>query len=291
MGTKIEYTINPLRASPNSNRVTLNRVDDWDFNFQNIGVKVNCTRSEPENKIRSSMDRMLDKYNVDSIKKTMQMHDDIFKHQVRELHRLYTVQKMLMGELKKEIKQSRHWDPTTSTEINNSQLINWQQSATRLASGAVSLQIQSLREDLNSRERSGSCSGDTMKVSRGFDLERPAEEAVSTGVSATAEEDQGGRINSNIVLKSSKMSLDGLEEDSEVELTLSIGSSLSKKRSKPQQLQVGNSGIKELDSSASFKSDRGGESSDPNTPMSSSSATFEQERKQPHWLFHGLKLK
>ena len=77
----------------------------------------------------------------------------------------------------------------------------------------------------------------------------------------------------------------GLGEDSEVELTLSIGSScLSKKKSKkPHQ----------LDLSASFKTDQrsGGDCSDPTTPMSSSSATFDHERKQPHWLFHGLKLK
>ena len=169
----------------------------------------------------------------------------------------------------------------TRPEISHSHSINWQQSATKLNPGA-SFHIQSLRDDLNSRECSGSCSGDTMRISRGFDLERPAEEDISTGVSTIDE----GR-SSNLLLKSSKMSIDCPDEDSEVELTLSIGSSLSKKGSNSKSRKD----IKELDSSASFKSDRGGECSDTTTPMSSSSATFDQERKQPHWLFHGLKLK
>lgn len=189
-----------------------------------------------------------------------------------------------MDELKKEIKQSKLWDPMTRPDISHSQLINWQQSATKLTPGG-SFHIQSLRDELNSRECSGSCSGDTMRISRGFDLERPAEEDISTGVSGI-NEDQGGQ-SSNIVLKSSKMSMDCPDEESEVELTLSIGSSLSKKTSNSKSLKD----TKELDSSASFKSDRAGECSDPTTPMSSSSATFDQERKQPHWLFHGLKLK
>ncbi|PON72758.1 ras guanine nucleotide exchange factor Q-like protein [Parasponia andersonii] len=279
MGTKIEFAINPLGSSANSKRFTGLGVDDWDY-FQNSGVKVNYSKTGLEDKIQNSMD----KNNVDSVKKTMQMHEDIFKHQVRELHRLYSVQKKLMDELKKEIKQSKLWDPMSRPGIEHSQIINWQQSASKLTPGA-SFHIQSLRDDLNSRECSGSCSADTMRISRGFDLERPAEEDISTGVSAI-DEDQGGR-SSSIVPKSRKMNIDCPDEDSEVELTLSIGSSLSKKRSNPKSQKD----IKELDSSASFKSDRGEDCSGPTTPMSSSSATFDQDKKQPRWLFNGLKLK
>lgn len=202
-----------------------------------------------------------------------------------------------MGELKREIKQSRIWDPriNNNSDISHSQLINWQSSTAQFTStGAAAtntFHIQSLRDDLNSREMSGSCSGDTMRISRGFDLERPAtEEDMSTGVSTLDEDQAAGSSSHHIVYnKGSKMIMstnaDGLGEDSEVELTLSIGSScLSKKKSKkPHQ----------LDLSASFKTDQrsGGDCSDPTTPMSSSSATFDHERKQPHWLFHGLKLK
>lgn len=48
--------------------------------------------------------------------------------------------------------------------------------------------------------------------------------------------------------------------------------------------------IKELDSPASIMSGKGENYSDPTTPMSSSSTTFDQERKQPHWLLHGLNI-
>lgn len=101
------------------------------------------------------------------------------------------------------------------------------------------------------KERSGSCSGETKQ--RGFDLER-----------AAMEEDN------------QMMRLEGSDEESGVELTLSIGVSSSSKKT---------SNYRELDSSASFKSDSG-----PNTPMSSSSATFDhQEKKMPHWLL-GLSI-
>ncbi|KAE8730815.1 A-kinase anchor protein 9, putative isoform 4 [Hibiscus syriacus] len=55
---------------------------------------------------RACMGAGLDKFknNMESIRNTMLMHEDVFKHQVRELHRLYSVQKILMDELKKEIK-------------------------------------------------------------------------------------------------------------------------------------------------------------------------------------------
>ena len=77
MGTKIEFSINPLGSSPNSKCFTVHGVDDWDY-FQNSGVKVKYLMTGLGEKIQNSMD----KNNVDSIKKTMQMHEDIFKHQV-----------------------------------------------------------------------------------------------------------------------------------------------------------------------------------------------------------------
>ncbi|KAE8665072.1 hypothetical protein F3Y22_tig00112688pilonHSYRG00029 [Hibiscus syriacus] len=54
---------------------------------------------------------------MESIRNTMLMHEDVFKHQVQELHRLYSVQKILMDELKKEIKKNRFWT-TTSCDMN-----------------------------------------------------------------------------------------------------------------------------------------------------------------------------
>lgn len=209
---------------------------------------------------------------------------------------------MLMDELKQEIKQNRIWGPMTSSadhiHIHQSQLFSQQHSIAQTSSG-YNFHLHRLRDDPNSRERSGSCSGEyTMRIARGFDLERPAaEEDISTGVS-TIDQDQAGPSSNTALIKSNMMSMDVYDEDSEeVELTLSIGSGKSKKRSKPYlRPHLGCSELmihkeKELDSPASFKSDRGGDCSDPTTPMSSSSATVDQERKQPHWLFHGLKLK
>ncbi|GLU10448.1 hypothetical protein SLE2022_272490 [Rubroshorea leprosula] len=262
MGTKLEFAVNPLAKSSKSNSFTLHCVDDWS-NFRTGGLilKESC---------QNSMDRhkMLESHNRESIRRTMQMHEDVFKHQVRELHRLYSVQRMLMDEFKKEVKQNKSWNPTRSSNI--------------------SFQFQDRKDDQVSREGSGSCSGDTMRMIRGFDLERLAavagpEEDNSGEVSIV--EDQTGPRPTNFP-RSTQMSLDGSDEDSEVELTLSIGSSSGKKRAR----NTGKGIVRELDSSASFKSDRGGNCSGSNTPISSSSASLDQERKRPHWLFQSLSI-
>ncbi|KAL8493369.1 hypothetical protein ACS0TY_024545 [Phlomoides rotata] len=57
----------------------------------------------------SSMDRInLESRNVDWMRKMMLMQEQVFKHQVHELHRLYNLQKKLMEEIEKnELKQRR----------------------------------------------------------------------------------------------------------------------------------------------------------------------------------------
>ncbi|GAB2267429.1 hypothetical protein Dimus_002412 [Dionaea muscipula] len=42
------------------------------------------------------------------IRKTMLLHEDIFRHQVRELHRLHAVQRMVMEELKVQTNKHSH---------------------------------------------------------------------------------------------------------------------------------------------------------------------------------------
>ncbi|XP_007014297.2 PREDICTED: uncharacterized protein LOC18589323 isoform X3 [Theobroma cacao] len=266
MGTKLECAVNPLATSQNSNSCsfTVHFVDDY---FRTRTLKENCQKIGLE-RSGSCMDRMLERHNMESIRKTMEMHEDTFKHQVRELHRLYSVQKMLMDE----------------------------QQLTAQTTCGYNFHVQG---DPSSRERSGSCSGDTMKVARGFDLERPAEEDISAEVSAVDHEDQVGR-SSLMHSRINQMRIEGSDEDSEVELTLSIGGSSSKKtptNSKPHSQELGcnnsqsiHKETRELHSSASFKSERREDCSGPNTPMSSSSATFDQDRKRPHWLFQGLSI-
>ena len=168
-----------------------------------------------------------------------------------------------------------------------------QQQTTQISHGP-DLHVQSLREDLCSKERSGSCSGETIKRQRGFDLERPAEEDIFAGARGSDEGEAGP--SSYIAFQSCKISTDGSDKDMEVDLTLSIGGSQVKKKKKPYLLPLGfsdsnNGKTRELNSSISFQSDRVGDCSDPTTPMSSSSVTYDQEGKGPHWLSKGLKLK
>lgn len=300
MGTKIEYSINLLASSVESNNFTVDGVDVWKH-YQNKGV-TNNNFSIGVNKLQDPMDRMLDRNNVESIKRTMQMHEDIFKHQVRELHRVYSVQKMLMDDLRKETKQKKFWSPMNGIDISHSHFLQQQQhqhQTTTLISYGPDFNVQSLREDLLcSKERSGSCSGETIKRQRGFDLERPAERDIFG-------EGEGGPSSYTALERCKISNDDGSDQDMEVDLTLSIGGSQvnnnnnNKKSNKKQGylLPLGcsdspNGKTRELNSSVSFQSDRVGDCSDPTTPMSSSSVTFDQERKRPHnWLSQGLKLK
>ncbi|XP_021911922.1 uncharacterized protein LOC110825736 isoform X2 [Carica papaya] len=310
MGTKLDYSIfNPLARSSTS----VVFVNDWDF------LHTSSSSSGPikENKYKfksvaghhyNSMDKLLEKHNMESIRKTMQLHEDIFKHQVRELHRLYSVQKMLMDEVKREIKQNRYW--ISSTGIDNTNQCHQYSSSTSqgVAGFGYSFTIEGLRDHhhhhhhhhpISSRERStGSCSGpDTMRVmTRGFDLERiPTQD--QEDVISTLDQDY-----SRPSQKTEKTSINaGSDEDSEIELTLSIGGSSTSKinrlSSSSSSKRYNQLNEKELsirpeleNSSVSFKSDRGDSSTGPNTPISSSSTTFDQERKRPHWLFQGLSI-
>ncbi|KAK4265500.1 hypothetical protein QN277_026548 [Acacia crassicarpa] len=273
MGTKVEYSINLLAAAATpveSNNLTVKKsVDVWE-NYQNNKELSNNKGDDQigtKNQQFSSMERMVDTNNLEFIRKTMQMHEDIFKHQVEELHRVYRVQKLLMDELKKkEIKEKKPWNQPETTKIPN---------------GATDLQAhQSLKDEICSRDRStGSCSAEGIIVTkipkRGFDLEMPAEE----------EGECPGEAGPSSYT----------EEEIELDLTLSIGGSnnneTKKKRKKENAKPHGVELSRKLNLCGCFKSDRVGECSDPTTPMSSSSVTFEQERKESHWLIsQGLKL-
>ncbi|XP_020227314.1 uncharacterized protein LOC109808651 isoform X1 [Cajanus cajan] len=286
MGTKIEYSINPLATLVDSNNLAVGGVDVWEHcqnKHQRTGI----------NKLQGPMDRMLDRNNIESIKNTMQMHEDIFKHQVRELHRIYSVQKRLMEELKNEIRQQKFWNHVNDIDVNHPHSIKQHHQTTQI-SHKPDFSVQNLREDLNTREKSVCCSGNTIQRQRGFDLERPAEEDVFTQARGFDEGEAGP--SSNTALQSCKISTTGgYDEEVEVDLTLSIGGS-KVKNSRLPQLACSNSTkgkTRNLNSSGSFQSDRDrtGECSDPTTPMSSSTVKFTQQGKGPHWLSQSLKLK
>lgn len=80
MGTKFEYAVNVLEASLNSNSFTVHCVDDWEH-LQNRGLKGNLCRAGVDN-FEDSMEKKLGKHNIEYIKRTMQMHEDVFKNQV-----------------------------------------------------------------------------------------------------------------------------------------------------------------------------------------------------------------
>ncbi|XP_058756608.1 uncharacterized protein LOC131629825 [Vicia villosa] len=253
MGTKIEYSINPLAYLGDCNNFTLSGVDAREH-YQNKEAKViNNHCSIGVNSLKNPMDRKLNRNNIESIKKTMQMHEDIFKNQVKELHRVYNVQKMLMDEHKNQTKQNKFWTPMNGTTIGINQPYFVQQP-TQISFSHV----QILKEDLMIKERSGSNSGDIIIKKReiDFDLEKPARS-------------------------------DCDEEDMEVDLTLCIGGSNQTKNKKKKSYNL----LPLPNSYVSFQSDRIGDCSDPTTPMSSSSVTFDQDKKVPHWFSQGLKLK
>ncbi|KAL2465776.1 hypothetical protein Adt_41627 [Abeliophyllum distichum] len=138
MATKLQHTINLSTRVPNeyfsSHRLRLQ-------NHSKSGFR----------KFRCSMDRLQQKLvNTESMKNTMLMHEEIFKQQVRELHRLYNLQKKLMHKLKNE----KQREQVKEADINS--------------------HAYCLRDD--QRELSGSCSGESSRMPLKFDLERPAEE-------------------------------------------------------------------------------------------------------------------
>ncbi|KAJ8767380.1 hypothetical protein K2173_017424 [Erythroxylum novogranatense] len=299
MGTKLEYAINLLTESPKASDFRVHSVDERCYLQARSMLKKDLQVSRSDKLISCSTNMIMpSSHSIDSIRETMQMHEDIFKYQVQELHRLYSVQRMLMEELKMETtKQNRkHWSPMTTTiiDIKSSQIINRLNSTAHHCSSAQ----YCLRDDHSTRERSGSCSVETLKTARGFDLQRPGEEDLSTGISL----DDDKRASSSFYIQPHKTESKH-DEDNEVELTLSIGGSSGKSTNcKNYRRLRGHRGpgfidtmnkndMKELDSPTStFKSEHGEDCSGPATPMSNSSATFDEERKRPHWLFQGLSI-
>ncbi|PSS01335.1 Exocyst complex component like [Actinidia chinensis var. chinensis] len=303
MGTKLQYAMNPLiTTTPNSDSFSVSTFNDWDC-FQYKGLKAKDTTSTVLNRFEDSMDRFLEQHNIESIKKTMLMHEDIFKHQVRELHRLYSLQKMRMNETRSEIikqESTMYWVPMSRTSHGSdrsnysSNIISNQHQPTTTG---YQIQVQSVAENNipSSLERSnGSRYGDetvirSMPLLEGsllFDLERAAttieeeEEDISTEVSAI-EEDQAGPSKYK-TKKINQIAEDGY--DPHVELTLSIGGGSFKGKKESHSLHP-EFGV----SSAIIKSEEEYCSSIGN----SSTATLlddDQQNKRSHWLFQGLSL-
>ncbi|ERN07366.1 uncharacterized protein LOC110007362 isoform X2 [Amborella trichopoda] len=142
--------------------------------------------------LQQVMERFQDQHSRESVKNTMLKHEEIFKEQVRELHRLYRVQKSLMSELKKKEFHQIHSPSSSSTPLTRL----WGSGISPRSSNSEFLNRLSLTEpsvDYNyqgSRERNyknfheiRSCSRD-----KGIDLERPAEDYDPAEALATNEQ-------------------------------------------------------------------------------------------------------
>lgn len=79
---------------------------------------------KPEKKIsRMPMEQLSRNYEKDCLKMAMLKHEETFRQQVHDLHRLYRIQKLLMRDLKRGIKshgqRSLSTSPNGSPEYNN----------------------------------------------------------------------------------------------------------------------------------------------------------------------------
>ncbi|XP_022871792.1 uncharacterized protein LOC111390905 [Olea europaea var. sylvestris] len=150
MATELQHTINL------STRASSEHFFAYRLRLKNHSKSDFC-------KLRCSMDRLQQKLpNIQSMKNTMLMHEEIFNQQVRELHRLYNLQKKIMHELNNKITRKAG---VKETDINH--------------------HAYNLRDD--QRELSGSCSGESSRLPLKFDLKKPAEEGTPSSTQVKKE--------------------------------------------------------------------------------------------------------
>ncbi|XP_010929279.1 uncharacterized protein [Elaeis guineensis] len=307
MGTKLHGNHNVFTALLNNNHhvVTIdpNTSGNWD-RFKNILLKegnqtaFNCIQE-------LSMDTFQN--NRESIRNTMLRQEEIFRQQVQDLHRLYSVQKMLMAEIRS--KQDKLQSPTIATSIvftdtktrfrgststsetsHSSHVRSTHHSTAHLNSEYSSLHHYHTRAGPSSRELS-IYSEDPLRAQKGFDLGQPSEDRTFTEVGHT----QDHPTNLGKHLKE-KMKAEGSdlwpEDESDVDLTLSIGCGTDKKRSKHwpslnEEISFSNStpsDIRPLLLSTTSRPGRAEECGDHSTG-------FDRESLQtPPWLFQALDL-
>lgn len=109
------------------------------------------------------MERLAECDSRDAIRNTMLKHEEIFKQQVYELHRLYKDQKLRMAELR-------------NNEFTDTGSRIWS-SASSTSNTSYNLQRCAARSNAEGRAHV-----------KGFDLEQPAEECSSKGTTSIDEE-------------------------------------------------------------------------------------------------------
>ncbi|XP_072992127.1 uncharacterized protein [Typha latifolia] len=182
-------------------------------------------------------------YDKKYMKMAMLQHEETFKQQVHELHRLYQIQKLLMRDMKNA--ETKRQSASANTQNNP------EKSA----------------ENEAGSDKSSYSYFEQRKPSRMLDLELPAEEHT--------EEDNG-----DVMLV--------VDEESDLELTLAIGSTQSQRRKQETSITS--------DSGTSFSSSST-ESSDPKLnsngwrlPQASDVASRCQSESRNGWLYQCLSL-
>lgn len=107
MGTKLQYGVAFDLLAANTKRFS-----ECADSCTSIMLKKGMEDNRWALQLRESMDRTIDRREAEIIRRTMLLHEDTFKHQVKELHRLYKTQRMIMEELRLEtrIPASQHED-------------------------------------------------------------------------------------------------------------------------------------------------------------------------------------
>ncbi|KAF9614692.1 hypothetical protein IFM89_019820 [Coptis chinensis] len=248
--------------------------------------------------------------------------------QVRELHRIYKVQKLLMAEFRNNEpqlhsatilssqtgriggkcivtdNQTGFWTTATISETNHSPFSSWNHSLSNQTNSGYNFNtLISMRADPHLQEQSSSCSRDTSKMPRGFDLERLAEADISNDISVIEDKAEPNSLKSSKDKMNITSSCDPCfynDGENKVELTLSIVFRTNKKNSKNckahSSLESGcskpnNYERRELDRSLSIRLDAGDHYSERTNNTGSAGAAFDREGlQQPPWLFQALSL-
>lgn len=266
MGRKLQYSrylfIKLLNRNCDAASVVVLKSQDTWINFKNSFLKVLI--GLVLSIIQLSMDKLFEQNNRERVRNTMLRQEEIFKQQVQELHRLHRVQKMLMADLRtKEANfhsvasaniptavkdtKSRHWSRTSTSETSHSTYINNRpRSIPYINSEYNSIHQYSVQE--------------YPRKQRGFDLVQPVKQDPSISLDCLKEE--------------------LADEECNVELTLSVRCSSSKKKSDHWlQPERSSSGTRQKPvSTIPARPERGEECSE------------REGLQRPPWLFQAMSL-
>lgn len=232
---------------------TINLGDAWPACANKMVLK----KGQSYSIFKQEMPESCSEYEREILKQTMLRHEEIFREQVHELHRLYKVQKCLMDDLKKKdlntstlsstIKQDGahmfHFGPEQLKskekqnlwDILNGSLIERDSAGHKYPPLGThipvygqmeqNLQIASNPKEINGISKDFNKLQPSRALHRTFDLERPADEYIDDEATGQIEENTILRTTSNNNGKNSKAFNfhSSQEPENEVQLTLSTG--------------------------------------------------------------------